>query len=91
MALSPSALPVERLAEHLTTLLEQLVADAGRPLGALHPLTMSERERLEGWNQTAVPFPGDRCAHELERRGSILALTGHRWPPLYTHFSILKV
>jgi amino acid adenylation domain-containing protein/non-ribosomal peptide synthase protein (TIGR01720 family) len=56
---------VERLAEHLTTLLEQLVADADQPLSVLHLLTPKERRQLQAWNETGVPFPGDRCAHEL--------------------------
>jgi amino acid adenylation domain-containing protein len=36
------------------------------PLADLPLLTGEERERiLVGWNQTAVPYPADRCIHEL--------------------------
>lgn len=57
---------ITRIAGHFQTLLEGIVADPDRPVGALPLLTPTEREQiLSTWNATAVPFPRDRCLHDL--------------------------
>ncbi|MFC0530978.1 amino acid adenylation domain-containing protein, partial [Phytohabitans kaempferiae] len=56
---------IERMAGHLQVLLEGVVADPRRPLSAVPMLTAAEREQLASWNDTAVPYPSDRCVHEL--------------------------
>jgi amino acid adenylation domain-containing protein/non-ribosomal peptide synthase protein (TIGR01720 family) len=60
------AATVERLAGHLLVLLDGVLADPTRPLSDLPLLTEAERHRvLVEWNGTAMPFPADRCLHEL--------------------------
>jgi amino acid adenylation domain-containing protein len=57
---------IERLAGHFVRLLEELVADPARRVSQVSLLGESEREQLvSGWNDTAVPYPQDRCLHEL--------------------------
>jgi len=57
---------IERLAGHLQTLLEGVVADPERRVGALSLLPDAERHRLlVAWNATQAPYPRDRCVHEL--------------------------
>jgi len=57
---------ITRLAGHLQTLLEGIVADPDRAVGALPLLTPAEREQLLGaWNATAAPYPHDCGVHEL--------------------------
>jgi amino acid adenylation domain-containing protein len=57
---------IERMLEHLKTLLEGIVEDPDRHLSEL--ALMSEAERhllLFEWNDTKTQYPGDRCIHEL--------------------------
>jgi amino acid adenylation domain-containing protein/non-ribosomal peptide synthase protein (TIGR01720 family) len=55
----------ERLAGHLETLLEGMVARPQRRLAEVGLLRDSERARvLEAWNATAAPAP-EACVHEL--------------------------
>ena len=57
---------IERMAGHFHTLLEGIVADAQRRIGALPLLTEAERHQLlVEWNDTALDYPQDRCIHEL--------------------------
>jgi len=51
---------IERMAGHLRTLLEAVVADPGRPVRELPMLTAPEREQvLQHWNDNATPDAGD--------------------------------
>ncbi|KYG05998.1 hypothetical protein BE21_37345, partial [Sorangium cellulosum] len=60
------AATVARMSGHLRTLLEGIVADPHRRLGALPLLTPEERhELLCVWNRTDVEYPKGRCIHEL--------------------------
>jgi len=57
---------VRRLLEHYRILLEEVVADPGRPLSRFTLTTGEERRRvLVEWNATESSVPGDRCIHEL--------------------------
>lgn len=57
---------IRRMLGHLGTLLEGMAADPGRPLGSLPLLTVGERQQLlVEWNATHMPYPADRCVHEL--------------------------
>ncbi len=49
----------ERMAAHLERVLEQVAADADRPLSALELVGAEERARVEAWNATAVEYPSD--------------------------------
>ncbi|MFF2775409.1 amino acid adenylation domain-containing protein [Streptomyces sp. NPDC058052] len=54
------------LLTRLERLLRAAVADPDRPLGDLDLLSEDERRTtLTTWNDTAVPYPHDRCLHEL--------------------------
>jgi len=56
---------VQRIAQTFATALEQLSAEATRPLGQVSVLSAAETERvLRGWNQTRYPFAEDRLIHE---------------------------
>ncbi|MEU9191158.1 amino acid adenylation domain-containing protein [Streptomyces sp. NPDC048484] len=62
------AATVERMAEHLTTLLDAVAADADRPLSRLPILTAPERDQLlVTWNDTAAPAAGTGGVHGLIR------------------------
>ncbi|MFI0479413.1 amino acid adenylation domain-containing protein [Actinomadura sp. 9N215] len=57
---------MERLAEHLATILEAIAADTGRKVADLPVLTSAERTRVVGgWNDTVAPVPGVGGVHEL--------------------------
>ncbi|MCE9671221.1 non-ribosomal peptide synthase/polyketide synthase [Myxococcus stipitatus] len=57
---------IERMMGHLGALLVGAVARPDEPLSRLPLLTGPEREQvLVTWNDTATPFPADRCAHQL--------------------------
>jgi amino acid adenylation domain-containing protein/non-ribosomal peptide synthase protein (TIGR01720 family) len=56
---------IERLAEHLTTLLESMAAGDGAPLADLDLLSREERRHLTvELNDTGAHYPGDSCLHE---------------------------
>jgi len=60
---------IVRMAGHLRTLLEGVVADPHVPLSALPLLTEAERHRLlVEWNDTRAPYPRDACVHHLFER-----------------------
>src|SRR5215212_10056352 len=57
---------VERLARHLTALLEGAMKDPHARIADLPLLSTAERnELLVEWNATAAEYPRDRCVHEL--------------------------
>jgi amino acid adenylation domain-containing protein len=57
---------IDRMAGHLRTVLEGVLADANRGIGDLPLLTGDERHQvLVEWNQTGVSYDKDRCLHEL--------------------------
>ncbi|MCI0546224.1 MAG: amino acid adenylation domain-containing protein, partial [Candidatus Rokubacteria bacterium] len=57
---------IARLTAHYTRLLEAIVAQPDLPLSQLPLLSPAERQQLlVDWNQTAAPFPADRCLHDL--------------------------
>jgi amino acid adenylation domain-containing protein len=60
------AATIARMAGHLRTLLEGIVADPEQHLSQLPLLTADERHRLlVEWNSTAAPYPDDQCLHHL--------------------------
>ncbi|MCG8348344.1 MAG: amino acid adenylation domain-containing protein [Chloroflexales bacterium] len=60
-----AAATIERMLGHLHTLLEGFAAGFEQPLASLPLLTEAERQQIAVWNDTAQPFPSDRCAHHL--------------------------
>ncbi|MCC6177443.1 MAG: amino acid adenylation domain-containing protein, partial [Chloroflexi bacterium] len=57
---------IERMAEHLTALLEGIAADPERRLSELPLLSDAERRLVvETWNQTGAPFPADATIPSL--------------------------
>ncbi|HEX3560510.1 MAG TPA: amino acid adenylation domain-containing protein [Pyrinomonadaceae bacterium] len=57
---------IKRMAGHLRTLLEGVVADPSRRISELPLLTDAERRRLLlEWNDTRAVYPRDLCAHQL--------------------------
>ncbi len=61
-----SRFAVERMLDHITTLLESMAAHPDQLLRDLNLLSQTEQQQLLiDWNQTDAPFPQDRCLHEL--------------------------
>ena len=59
---------VARMAEHLETLLEGIAAQPAERVGALPLLPAAERTLVvDGWNDTARPYPRDATVHTLVR------------------------
>ncbi|TMC11000.1 MAG: amino acid adenylation domain-containing protein, partial [Chloroflexi bacterium] len=56
---------IARMAGQLELLLAAAVAEPGRPVSELEPLTRAERSLLAAWNDTGGPYPDRRCLHEL--------------------------
>ncbi len=57
---------IERMAGHLQTLLEAIVANPQQRLSQLPLLTASEQHQLlRQWNNTEVVYPANQCIHEL--------------------------
>jgi amino acid adenylation domain-containing protein len=57
---------MERMADHLAALLEEMAADPEARVSELSMMTEIERRRVvHEWNDTATAFPSDRCLHEL--------------------------
>ena len=56
---------IERLAGHLTRLLESALAQPERPIGDLPLLTRSEREQLVQWSVNESPYPSEQSVAEL--------------------------
>ncbi len=64
---------IERMAGHFATLLEDLVKHPEVSVGQLSLLTGEQAEQIiTGWNQTATPYPANRCVHqEFERHAEL--------------------
>jgi amino acid adenylation domain-containing protein len=56
---------VERMAAHLTRVLEQVAGDAELRLSALALVDEGERRQLDAWAGTDAPVPADACIHGL--------------------------
>jgi amino acid adenylation domain-containing protein len=57
---------VERWLGYLRQVLEEMVADEGRPVERLALMPQSERARVvEEWNRTDAEYPGEACVHQL--------------------------
>ncbi|WP_430649868.1 non-ribosomal peptide synthetase, partial [Bradyrhizobium sacchari] len=57
---------IDRMTQHLQTLLRGVMADAGQPVGRIDILAADERTYLlEDLNQTAALYSFERCIHEL--------------------------
>jgi amino acid adenylation domain-containing protein len=56
---------IERMAEHLTTLLRGIVDDPEQRLSELPFLTEAEIAEQEEWNQTRVDYDAPDCLHEI--------------------------
>jgi amino acid adenylation domain-containing protein len=55
-----------RFLDNLETLLEAIVANPHTPIAELPVLAAAERQLvLESWNDTAVPYPHEKCLHQL--------------------------
>jgi amino acid adenylation domain-containing protein len=60
------AATIARMAGHLHTLLEGIVADPEQRLSRLPLLTADERHcLLVEWNTTTAPYPNDQCIHNM--------------------------
>lgn len=60
------AATIRRMAGHFQTLLAGIVANPDQPIAELPLLTADERQQLlVEWNDTAAPYPDDRCFHHL--------------------------
>jgi len=57
---------IDRLLGCFATLLAGIARDPRQPVASLPLLTAEERRRqLSAWNDTAVPYPHDKCVHQL--------------------------
>jgi len=57
---------VRRMARHYEQVVNEVVRDAERRLREIELLSGAERRQIiEEWNQTGMPYPQDRCIHEL--------------------------
>ena len=74
------AATIARMAGHLQTLLEGIVADPEQRLSQLPLLTADERHRmLVEWNTTTAPYPNDQCIHTCLRPRSLALPTPLLW------------
>ncbi len=63
------AATVARMAAHLTTLLEGIIANPEQRISRLPVLTAGERQQIcVEWNDTSAEFPADLCLHQLVMR-----------------------
>jgi amino acid adenylation domain-containing protein/non-ribosomal peptide synthase protein (TIGR01720 family) len=75
------AATINRMIGHFQVLLENIAATPDQPVATIPILTEAERHQLlVEWNDTAVEFPSDKCAHELfeaqvERAPDAVAVT----------------
>ncbi len=56
---------IEQILSRLNLILEQIAADPDQSLSNLTLLTHDERKQLDEWNNTAAPYPADKCIHEV--------------------------
>ena len=60
---------IGRLINCYTKLLDGIARESDRPISELSLLSDQERDQvILGWNQTANPYPEDRCVHHLFER-----------------------
>ncbi|WP_165898185.1 non-ribosomal peptide synthetase [Tumebacillus sp. BK434] len=59
------AATIERMGQHLQSLIAALVADPDRKIAELPLLSAAEAEQLDAWNPGALEFPQDKCAHDF--------------------------
>jgi amino acid adenylation domain-containing protein len=60
------AATIERMAGHLETLLQGIVANPEQPIYQIPLLTAAERHQLlVEWNDTTKDYPQDKCIHQL--------------------------
>jgi amino acid adenylation domain-containing protein/non-ribosomal peptide synthase protein (TIGR01720 family) len=59
---------IEQLLDSYFVLLDGLLADRDCPVLRLPLLSAASRKKLERWNETASPFPGDLCVPDLVDR-----------------------
>ncbi|MFI7122704.1 amino acid adenylation domain-containing protein [Amycolatopsis sp. NPDC049868] len=62
---SLSKLAAERMRQDFTIFLDEVVKSRERDLTQIPLLSEDERRQLAGWNDTAVAYPRDICAHQL--------------------------
>ena len=60
-----TARTVARLAQWLVRLLDAAVADPDVPISRLSLVDPTETAQIAAWNDTAVPYPSEKCIHEL--------------------------
>ncbi|HEX2211054.1 MAG TPA: condensation domain-containing protein, partial [Longimicrobium sp.] len=66
------AATVERMAAHLSRVLEQVAADPELRLSAIELVDEDERRMLvDEWNRTDRPYPREVCLHELFHRHAV--------------------
>ncbi|WP_394849171.1 amino acid adenylation domain-containing protein [Pendulispora brunnea] len=66
------AATIARMSQHLVRLLESAVREPDRPVAALPMLAEAEHAQMvTAWNDTAHPYPADRCLHELFEASAI--------------------
>ncbi|ULK97126.1 amino acid adenylation domain-containing protein [Bradyrhizobium sp. I71] len=57
---------IRRHRDYLLSFLRAMVADADQVIDRIDIIGAAERRRvLDMWNETTVPFPSERCIHEL--------------------------
>ncbi|MFN7945818.1 MAG: amino acid adenylation domain-containing protein [Blastocatellia bacterium] len=56
---------IKRMLGHLQTMLTSMAENPQQPVSQIPLLTAAEQQQLAEWNETTVPFPADRCAHQL--------------------------
>jgi len=56
---------ITQMLEYLKTLFEAMPARMDAKLAELPLLTKAEEESLTQWNATEIPYPKDKCIHEL--------------------------
>jgi amino acid adenylation domain-containing protein len=56
---------IERMMNHLRTLMAGIVANPEQKVSRLPLLTEAERHQIREWNQTATDYPREACLHQL--------------------------
>jgi aspartate racemase len=56
---------IERMAGHLQTMIEAIVANPEQKISQLPMLSAKERAQFAEWNRTEVEYPSDKTMHEL--------------------------
>ena len=59
---------IQRMAGHLLTLLEAIVANPDQRIAELSLLAPAEKQLLDEWNRTELDYPRDTCLHQLFER-----------------------